>query len=144
MTHLGTWNINYDQKKGQESNCQFDSWPLKVGNRPDFLACRWHDTYHWKDLNEGYNFALYLISIGNLHTKLWAFKFTRVLISRISGLQLGRPETKWHLGAGPVAKHREYYKGEGGDFPQVWAMVSLMSLCLLVARSYTKSVPTMH
>ncbi len=36
-------------------------------------------------------------------------------------------ETKWHLGASPMARHREYYKGEGGGFPQVWAMVSLVS-----------------
>jgi hypothetical protein len=25
MTHLGNENISYGQKKGQESNCQFDS-----------------------------------------------------------------------------------------------------------------------
>jgi hypothetical protein len=34
----------------------------------------------------------------------------------ISKLSLGSPETKWHLGAGPMAKHRKYYKGEGGGF----------------------------
>ncbi len=33
------------QKKGQESNWQFDSQPLKAGNRLDFLACRWRVTY---------------------------------------------------------------------------------------------------
>jgi len=33
------------------------------------------------------------------------------------GLQSrGSPGTKWHLGAGPVAKHRVYYKGEGDGF----------------------------
>jgi hypothetical protein len=32
-----------------------------------------------------------------------------------------------------MAKHRVYYKGEGDVFPQVWAMVSLMSLCLPAA-----------
>jgi hypothetical protein len=42
MTHLDIWNTNYGQKKGQESNWEFDSWPLKVGNRPDFLACTCH------------------------------------------------------------------------------------------------------
>jgi hypothetical protein len=57
MTHLYTWNTSYGQKKGQESNWQFDSRPLKVGNRPDFLVCRWHVTYRWKALDEGYNFA---------------------------------------------------------------------------------------
>ncbi len=45
MTHLGFWNISYGQKKDWESNCQFDSQPLKVKNCPDFLVCRWHATY---------------------------------------------------------------------------------------------------
>jgi hypothetical protein len=28
--------------------------------------------------------------------------------------------TKWHLGVGPIVRHRIYYKGEGGGgFPQV-------------------------
>jgi len=35
------------------------------------------------------------------------------------------PWTKWHLGASCVARHRKYYKGEGGGFPQVRAMVFL-------------------
>jgi len=30
---------------------------------------------------------------------------------------------------GSVASHRVYYKGEGGGFPQVRAMVNLMCLC---------------
>jgi hypothetical protein len=32
--HLDICNSSYGQKKGQESNWQFDSRPLKVGNRP--------------------------------------------------------------------------------------------------------------
>jgi hypothetical protein len=50
----------------------------------------------------------------------------------------GSPGTKWHLGVGPVARHKVYYKGEGGGFPQVQAMVSLVNSCLLVARPCTK------
>jgi hypothetical protein len=57
---------------------QFDSRPLKVGNHPDFLACKWRATYRWKALNESYNFALDLISIEGLHTKLWGPKVTGV------------------------------------------------------------------
>jgi len=45
MTRLDIWNTNYSKKKGLELNWQFDSWPLKVKNRPDFLVCRWHATY---------------------------------------------------------------------------------------------------
>jgi hypothetical protein len=60
----------------------------------------------------------------------------------ISGLPFGSPETKSHLDVAPVEKI--YYKGEGGAFPQVRTMVSLVNLRLLVARPSTKSVLTMH
>ncbi len=43
---------------------------LKVKNRPDYLACRWRAKYCWKALDENYNFASDLMSIGGLHTKL--------------------------------------------------------------------------
>jgi hypothetical protein len=98
MTHLGSSNISYGQKKGWESNCQFDSRPLKVKNRPNFLTCRWCATYRWKVLNEGYNFAWDLTSIKGLHTKLWAPKVARVSTLGISGLPLGSPETKMTFG----------------------------------------------
>jgi hypothetical protein len=41
ITHLDTSNTSYDQKKGQESNCQIDFQPLKVENRLDFLLRRY-------------------------------------------------------------------------------------------------------
>ncbi len=43
--------------------------------------------------------------------KLWAFKIARVAISRILGLQFRSLGTKWHLGVGPMARHKKYYKG---------------------------------
>ncbi len=63
-----------------------------------------------------------------------------VLILGNLGLQLplGSPRTKWHLGASLVAMHREYYKGEGGGFPQVWVVVNFVNPCLPMARSCTK------
>jgi len=54
----------------------------------------WHSTYRWKALDEGYNFALDLISIGGLHTKLWASKVARVLILGILGFPFRNPKTK--------------------------------------------------
>jgi hypothetical protein len=51
---------------------------------------------------------------------------------------LGSPGTKWHLGAGPMAKHKVYYKREGGGFPQVQVVVNLVSPCLFVVRPCTK------
>jgi hypothetical protein len=67
MTHLGNQNTSYGQKKGWES-C-----PLKVGNLPNFLMCRWC-AYYWKTLNEDHNVFSDLTSIGCFHTKLWASK----------------------------------------------------------------------
>jgi hypothetical protein len=125
-------------KKGWESNWQFDSQAPKVKNHPNFLACKWHATYCWKALNKSYNFASKLISIRGLCTKLWASKVMGVPILGIKGFPLGSPWTKWHLGVGPMDRHIEYYKGEGGGFLQVWAMVSLVNPCLPMARPCTK------
>jgi len=66
----------------------------KVKKCPNFLACMWCATYHWKALNKGYNFALDLTSIEGLDTKLWASKVARVQFFGILGLPLGSPETK--------------------------------------------------
>jgi hypothetical protein len=46
-----------------------------------------------------------------------------------SKLPSGSPETKSHLDVGPMERCRVYYKGEGGGFPQVWAVVSLVCPC---------------
>jgi hypothetical protein len=144
MTHLDTWNTSYGQKKGQKSNWQFDSQPLKIKNHPNFLAYKWYATYHWKDLNGGYNFILDFIAIEGLQTRLWAPKLSGVLILGISTLPLWSPGTKCHLDAGPVTRHIVYYKGEGGGFSQVRAMMSLVSLRLPMVFPNTKSVLAMH
>jgi len=135
---FGSSSTSYGQKKGQKSNCQFDSQPLEVKNFHNFLVCRWHATYHWKALNKGYNFSSNFISIRGLHTKLWTPKVVGIPNVRISGLPFGNPRTVWHLGAGPMVRHKVYYKGEGGGFPQVRAMVNLVSSWLPVAHPCTK------
>jgi len=97
--------------------------------------CRWHATYHWKVLDEGYNFASNFISIKGMHTKLWAPKVMGILIVKISRLPLGNLGTKWHLGAGPVVRHRIYNKGEGCGFPKfgpwwiLWICVCSWLVC---------------
>ncbi len=52
------------------------------------------------------------------------------------------PGIKCHLDVGLVERHKVYYKGEGGGFPQVQAMVSFVNPNLLMARPSTKSVRT--
>jgi hypothetical protein len=90
IAHLDIWNTSYGQKKGRESNCQFDSRPQKVGNRPDLLSCKGRATYRWKDFDESYNFAFDRTSIGGLFAKLWGFKVPGVL-GGISDSHLGVP-----------------------------------------------------
>jgi hypothetical protein len=51
---------------------------------------------------------------------------------------------KCHLGVGCVARHKVYYKKEGGGFPQVRTVVSLVSPSLPVICLNTKSAPTVH
>jgi hypothetical protein len=54
------------------------------------------------------------------------------------------PGTKCHLDAGLVERHKIYYKGEGGGFPQVRVVMSLVNMSLPVAYPSTKSAQTMH
>jgi hypothetical protein len=56
----------------------------------------------------------------------------------ISGLLLGSLGIKSHSDVGAVERRREYYMGEGGGFPRVRAMVSLVSPELPVACPSTK------
>jgi hypothetical protein len=144
IAHLDIWNTSYDQKKSRKSNFQFDSQLLKVKNQPDFLTCRWRVTYYWKDLNEGYNLALDLIIIRGFHVKLCTPKVARVSIEGISGLPLGSLRTKSHLDVAPMERCKVYYKGESGGFPQVQAVMNLVSPRLSMARPSTKSAPSMH
>jgi hypothetical protein len=56
----------------------------------------------------------------------------------VSRLLLGSPGTKSHLDPSAVEKRKEYYMGEGGGFPRVRAVVSLVNPELLVACPSTK------
>jgi hypothetical protein len=125
-SHVQFWYLQHKlwSKEGpgvklRESNWQFDSRPLKVGNRPDPGACKWSVAHRWKALDESYKFASDLILIGGLGKKLWHRKILRVQTRTVSELPLGSPGTKSHLDAGAVERHRKYYMGEGGGFPQV-------------------------
>jgi hypothetical protein len=70
MSHLDICSTSYGQKKGRESNWQFDFRPLKVKNQPDPNACKGTATHPWKDLDVSYNFALDLVLIGGLSKEL--------------------------------------------------------------------------
>jgi len=129
MSHLDICSTSYGQKKGRESNRQFDSRPLKVDNQPDPGVCRWSATHRWKALEESYKFALDLIPIRGLSWELWAPK--------VPGVQSGIVSD-----AGAAEQRREYYMGECGGFPRVRAVVSQVSLCcpwlVLTLRVFSK------
>jgi hypothetical protein len=140
-THLDLWNISYGQKKGQESNWQFESQPLKMGNRPNFLACRWRVTYHWKSFNKCYNFSLDLIAIGGLHRKLWAPKVMGVPTLGISGLPFGSLGTKCHLNVALVERHKVTIKGKVVVSPKSglwWVLWIRVCLWLILAPKVPK------
>ncbi len=72
--HLDICSPSYGQKKGRESNWQFDSRPLKVGNRPLPDLRIESAIRRWKDLDEGYKFGSDLVAIRLCSRELWAPK----------------------------------------------------------------------
>jgi len=74
-------------------------------------------------------------------------KVTKVPTLGISRFPFGNPKslgTKCHLDVGFVERHKVYYKGEGGGFPQVRAVMSLVSPSLPMVHPCTKNAPIMH
>jgi hypothetical protein len=122
MWHLNICSPSYGQKKGRE----FDSRPLKVKNRPLANVACGSATWRWKALEESYNFGSDLAPIGIGTHEIWALKVPGLQPGRVSGLLLGSPGRKSHLDVDSTESCREYYMGEGGDFPQVQAVVSLV------------------
>jgi hypothetical protein len=100
MSHLDICSTSYVQKKGRESNWQFDSRPLKVGNRPNLGMCKESATHRWKALKESYKFASDLIPIRRLSKELWPHKVPGVQIGTVSGLHFGSLGTKSHSSVG--------------------------------------------
>jgi hypothetical protein len=94
MSHLDICSPSYGQKKGRESNWQFDSRPLKVRNRPESEVYRKSATWSWKALKESYKIASDLIPIRGLSKKLWMPKVPGVQIEIVSGLHFGSPGKK--------------------------------------------------
>jgi hypothetical protein len=72
--HLNICSPSYGQKKGRESNWQFDSRPLKVRNRPLPDLQIESAIRRWKDLDEGYKFGSDLVAIRLRSRELWAPK----------------------------------------------------------------------
>ncbi len=80
--HLDICRPSCGKKKGRESNWQFDSWLLKVGNRP-LPDLRIESAIRlWIDDDEGYKFGSDLVAIILCSRELWPPK--------VSGLHPGQ------------------------------------------------------
>jgi hypothetical protein len=97
MSCLDIYSPSYGQKKGRESNWQFDSRPLKVGNRPLPDICRRIATWRSKALEESYNFGLDLAPIEVGSWEIWAPKVPELQPRIVSGLPKRSPGKKNHL-----------------------------------------------
>ncbi len=106
IVHLNLNCISYEQKKGQESNWEFDfrpQIPWKQGSNKVQLECVIH---HWKDIYKGYKIlSSYFQNTFNLR-KIW--------MSKILGLPLRSLEEKWHLDVIPMERHKVDYREENG------------------------------
>jgi len=121
IAHLDIWNTSYGQKKGRESNCQFDSRPQKVENRPDLLAAGGVPYIVGK---------LSMRAITLLRTHCDPRSARKVMGLQSRGSPIWRnPEKNSHLDVVSVESCRVYYKGEGASFPQVWTVVSFVCPC---------------
>ncbi len=101
--HLDICSPSYGQKKGRESNWQFDSRPRKVKNRPLPDVRFGSATWRWKDLDEAYNFDSDLVAIQLCSRELWQLKVPKVpprqFRDSISGLHFESPNKMYHSGA---------------------------------------------
>jgi hypothetical protein len=95
--HSDICRPSYGQKKGRESNWQFDSSrPQKVKNRPLPDLRIESAIRRWKDLDEGYTFGLDLVAIRPSSRELWA--------SKVPGLHPGQFRDNFGT---PTLKSRE-------------------------------------
>jgi hypothetical protein len=107
IAHLDIWNTSYSQKKGRESNCQFDFWPQKVRNWPDLLGYRWCATYCWKKLSTRATTLLQIAPPSEVYSQSYgAPKSWESQLARFRDSHSGVPGKKSHLDVGSVANHK--------------------------------------
>jgi hypothetical protein len=129
--HLDIFRPSYGQKKGRESNWQFDSRPLKVENRPALPTSKLRVPH---GVGKILTRATSLIQTSlRSNFAVGSYEFPKSQDSNwdsfgtISGLQLGSPGKKCHSGASAAEWHREYYREDGGDTSRVQVVVCHVS-----------------
>jgi hypothetical protein len=115
------------KRRVESQVAKFDSWPLKVRNRPDFLACRWRAIIVEKFSTRAITF-LQTSSRSEVCTQSYSPSKSReswLWEFRDSNLGVPGQNDIWVLVPWPGTKYT--IRGEGGGFPQVWAVMSLVS-----------------
>jgi hypothetical protein len=129
IDHLDIRRPSYGRKKGGESNWQFDSRPLKVGNRP-LPDLRIESAICVGKISTRATSLVQTSSRSDLAVGSYELPKSRDSIrdsfGTISGFQLGSPGKKSHLDVVSAEWRREYYMGEGAGFPRVRAVVCLV------------------
>jgi hypothetical protein len=120
ITHLEIWNTSYGQKKGRESNCQFDPiWLLTRKSRESTRFTWLQTTCHiplessWRELQ----LCFRLHFDPKSARKVMGLQSPGNHNCRDFGSPAGVSGEKSHLDVGPVERSKVYYKGEGGGFP---------------------------
>jgi hypothetical protein len=98
--HLDICSPSYGQKKDRESNWQFYSRPLKVGNRPALDVRLGSATRRWEAFEEGYKFGSDLVPIRGQGEKLWCPKVPGVQNRDSFGTPPWESRDKQPLGCG--------------------------------------------
>jgi hypothetical protein len=128
IAHLIIWNTSYGQKKGSHTASLI---PDQKKSRIDSIYLAAEDTRHTigKLLTRATNF-LQATSWSEVCSQSYgAPKSRENHLAQFQDSHSGVPREKSHLDVGFVASHRVFYKGEGGGFPQVRSVVSLVCLC---------------
>jgi hypothetical protein len=114
--HLDICSPSYGQKKGRESNWQFDSRPLKVWNRPLPELRIVSAIRRWKDLDAGYKFGSDIVAIRLYSRELWAPKVPGLHPGQFRD-NFGTPtresresQEKVTSGVGAAECHKVYYR----------------------------------
>ncbi len=127
--HLDICNPSCGQKKGRESNWQFDSRPLKVGNRPLidlFLTSELRVRYVVEKISTRATSLVQTLLRSDFAVGSYELPKSGTSTGTISRLQLGSPGKKCHSGASAAEWHIEYYREDGGGTSRVRAMVCLV------------------
>ncbi len=129
ILNLDICNPIYGQKKGRESNWQFDSQPLKVGNRPAPDVRFGSAIRRWK-ISTRATTSVQTSLRSEVRARSYGLSKSREsrtgTLGWISRLHFGSPGNLCHWGVAPTGRRRVYYMGDGGGIPWVRAVVSLV------------------